>query len=196
MRQTLAADAPNTSPICAGCSRKKVLSKALASTGSFAYGAPSFSGAWRPAPDKALVAQLDRAPDYESGGREFESSRARHSSHRYPQNTQRFDLSASSRANKWSYIMTKVAAPRLYLSRCAILPAQILDRLSCRRSGGLAISCAEIKLFFAKVASISWGRCKVKNKGDGKPEKSQGPVLQRHIRSTSLRFPSDSKADD
>ncbi len=26
----------------------------------------------------ALVAQLDRAPDYESGGREFESSRARH----------------------------------------------------------------------------------------------------------------------
>ena len=124
------------------------------------------------------------------------SSRARHSSHRYPQNTQRFDLSASSRANKWSYIMTKVAAPRLYLSRGAILPAQILDRLSCRRSGGLGISCAEIKLFFAKVASISWGRCKVKNKGDGKPEKSQGPVLQRHIRSTSLRFPSDSKADD
>ena len=28
----------------------------------------------------ALVAQLDRAPDYESGGREFESSRARHNS--------------------------------------------------------------------------------------------------------------------
>ena len=79
MRQTLAADALKTSPICAGCSRKKVLSKALASTGSFAYGAPSFSGALRPAPDKALVAQLDRAPDYESGGREFESSRARHS---------------------------------------------------------------------------------------------------------------------
>ena len=78
MRQTLAADAPNTSPICAGCSRKKVLSKALASTGSFAYGAPFFSEASRPAPDKALVAQLDRAPDYESGGREFESSRARH----------------------------------------------------------------------------------------------------------------------
>ena len=26
----------------------------------------------------ALVAQLDRAPDYESGGREFESSPARH----------------------------------------------------------------------------------------------------------------------
>ena len=30
--------------------------------------------ALRPAP----VAQLDRAPDYESGGREFESLRARH----------------------------------------------------------------------------------------------------------------------
>ena len=54
----------------------------------------------------------------------------------------------------------------------------------------------ELELFFAKVASISWGRCKVKNKGDSKPEKSQGPVLQRYIRSTSLRFPSDSKADD
>jgi hypothetical protein len=26
----------------------------------------------------ALVAQLDRAPDFESGGREFESLRARH----------------------------------------------------------------------------------------------------------------------
>ena len=72
----------------------------------------------------------------------------------------------------------------------------IRDRLSCQRSGGLAISLVKIKLLFAKVASISWGRCKVKNKGDGKPEKSQGPVLQRHIRSTSLRFPSDSKADD
>ena len=36
-------------------------------------------GDWRPGPDNALVAQLDRAPDYESGGREFESSRARHS---------------------------------------------------------------------------------------------------------------------
>ena len=32
-----------------------------------------------PAAVNALVAQLDRAPDYESGGREFESSRARHS---------------------------------------------------------------------------------------------------------------------
>ena len=72
----------------------------------------------------------------------------------------------------------------------------IRDRLSCRLSGDLAISFAEIKLFFAKVASISWGRCKVKNKGDSKPEKSQGPVLQRYIRSTSLCFPSDSKADD
>ena len=55
-----------------------MLSKALASIGSFAYGAQSFSGAYHPALDKALVAQLDRAPDYESGGREFESSRARH----------------------------------------------------------------------------------------------------------------------
>ena len=36
----------------------------------------------------------------------------------------------------------------------------------------------EIELLFAKVASISWGRCKVKNKGDSKPEKSQSPVLQ------------------
>ena len=72
----------------------------------------------------------------------------------------------------------------------------IQDRLSCPRSGGLAISFAEIKLLFAKVASISWGRCKVKNKGDGKPEKSQNPVLQRYIHSTSMRFPSDSKADD
>ena len=71
----------------------------------------------------------------------------------------------------------------------------IRDLLSCQRSGGLAISFAEIKLLFAKVASISWGRCKVKNKGDGKPEKSQGPVLQRYIRSTSLRFPSDDKAN-
>ena len=31
----------------------------------------------------APVAQLDRAPDYESGGREFESLRARHSLLRY-----------------------------------------------------------------------------------------------------------------
>jgi hypothetical protein len=28
--------------------------------------------------DQAPVAQLDRAPDYESGGQEFESLRARH----------------------------------------------------------------------------------------------------------------------
>ncbi len=72
----------------------------------------------------------------------------------------------------------------------------IRDLLSCQRSGGLAISFAEIKLLFAKVASISWGRCKVKNKGDGKPEKSQSPVLQRYIHSTSMRFPSNSEADD
>ena len=72
----------------------------------------------------------------------------------------------------------------------------IRDRLSCQLSNGLAISFAEIKLLFAKVASISWGRCKVKNKGDSKPEKSQSPVLQRYIRSTSPRFPSDNKAND
>ena len=52
--------------------------KGLASPAGFAYGAPSLDGGI--APDRnALVAQLDRAPDYESGGREFESSRARHS---------------------------------------------------------------------------------------------------------------------
>ena len=33
-----------------------------------------------PTTKQAPVAQLDRAPDYESGGREFESSPARHSS--------------------------------------------------------------------------------------------------------------------
>ena len=38
----------------------------------------------------ALVAQLDRALDYESRGREFESSRARHSSFQRPQDTKRF----------------------------------------------------------------------------------------------------------
>ena len=38
---------------------------------------PSFAKLLSPC-DDALVAQLDRAPDYESGGREFESSRARH----------------------------------------------------------------------------------------------------------------------
>ena len=38
----------------------------------------------------ALVAQLDRALDYESRGREFESSRARHSSFQNPRNTKRF----------------------------------------------------------------------------------------------------------
>ena len=32
----------------------------------------------RPTDNNALVAQLDRALDYESRGREFESSRARH----------------------------------------------------------------------------------------------------------------------
>ena len=41
------------------------------------------TGLWfhsrQPTGHDALVAQLDRAPDYESGGREFESSRARHS---------------------------------------------------------------------------------------------------------------------
>jgi hypothetical protein len=31
-----------------------------------------------PAAESAPVAQLDRAPDYESGGQEFESLRARH----------------------------------------------------------------------------------------------------------------------
>ena len=72
----------------------------------------------------------------------------------------------------------------------------IRDLLSCQRSGGLTISFSEVKLLFAKVASISWGRCKVKNKGDGKPEKSQSPVLQRYIHSTSMRFPSNSEADD
>ncbi len=35
---------------------------------------------------RAPVAQLDRAPDYESGGREFESSPARHSSADTPEN--------------------------------------------------------------------------------------------------------------
>ena len=35
------------------------------------------AGPFRPAAAKAPVAQLDRAPDYESGGREFESLRAR-----------------------------------------------------------------------------------------------------------------------
>ena len=35
----------------------------------------------------ALVAQLDRALDYESRGREFESSRARHSPFQNPRNT-------------------------------------------------------------------------------------------------------------
>jgi hypothetical protein len=32
----------------------------------------------------APVAQLDRAPDYESGGQEFESLRARHSTPKHP----------------------------------------------------------------------------------------------------------------
>src|SRR4051794_33843264 len=36
------------------------------------------SGGRRPLRPCAPVAQLDRAPDYESGGREFESLRARH----------------------------------------------------------------------------------------------------------------------
>ena len=36
---------------------------------------------------------------------------------------------------------------------------------------------AGIKLLFAKVAPISWGRCKVENKGHSKPEKSHSPVL-------------------
>ncbi len=50
------------------------------------YGLPRFRrGGHEPAPDSfaetsacAPVAQLDRAPDYESGGQEFESLRARH----------------------------------------------------------------------------------------------------------------------
>ncbi len=39
--------------------------------------APAASGHF-PARRTAPVAQLDRAPDYEFGGREFESLRARH----------------------------------------------------------------------------------------------------------------------
>ena len=42
-------------------------------------GAHGFRGAPPPPyPTQAPVAQLDRAPDYEFGGREFESLRARH----------------------------------------------------------------------------------------------------------------------
>lgn len=40
---------------------------------------PPREGAWTHFPRHAPVAQLDRAPDYESGGQEFESLRARHS---------------------------------------------------------------------------------------------------------------------
>ena len=47
-----------------------------------------------------------------------------------------------------------------------------LERFSCQRSGGSAVIFAEIQSFFAKVTSISWGGCKVKNKGNSKPEKS------------------------
>ena len=60
---------------------------------------------------------LDRALDYESRGREFESSRARHLPFWHPQKITRFGLFASSRAYKWSYIMTKVSAPYLYRKR-------------------------------------------------------------------------------
>ena len=45
----------------------------------------------RPMKD-ALVAQLDRALDYESRGREFESSRARH----HPSHQSQFGLAASA----------------------------------------------------------------------------------------------------
>jgi hypothetical protein len=44
---------------------------------------------WDYSPDRsAPVAQLDRAPDYESGGQEFESLRARHGylTHRHHRN--------------------------------------------------------------------------------------------------------------
>src|SRR4051812_24504134 len=52
----------------------------VARTGSSPYVAPlPFSGT------RAPVAQLDRAPDYESGGREFESLRARHFSSKLDQ---------------------------------------------------------------------------------------------------------------
>ena len=42
--------------------------------------------------------------DYESGGREFESSRARHYPFWHPQKITRFGLFALSWAYKWSYI--------------------------------------------------------------------------------------------
>ena len=41
------------------------------------YVPPREAGTRRPTPDKAPVAQLDRVPGYEPGGRRFESFRAR-----------------------------------------------------------------------------------------------------------------------
>src|SRR5581483_1276966 len=43
-----------------------------------AYSYRAACGIFVPAAASAPVAQLDRAPDYESGGQEFESLRARH----------------------------------------------------------------------------------------------------------------------
>ena len=74
MRQTVAS-VPTLTSMISHC--VSLAAKELASLCAFAYGARSSDGA-RPAERHALVAQLDRAPDYESGGREFESSRARH----------------------------------------------------------------------------------------------------------------------
>ena len=53
--------------------------KGVACTDMLAYVAPTLRGHGKPwCLQDALVAQLDRALDYESRGREFESSRARH----------------------------------------------------------------------------------------------------------------------
>ena len=52
------------------------LSSGLPATDAWPKVRPSSAGMCLPCCD-ALVAQLDRAPDYESGGREFESLPAR-----------------------------------------------------------------------------------------------------------------------
>ena len=46
--------------------------------------AKSFNGEHQPLESPAPVAQLDRVPGYELGGRTFESCRVRHTEYKYP----------------------------------------------------------------------------------------------------------------
>ena len=84
-----------------------------------------------PARQCAPVAQLDRAPDYESGGQEFESLRARQHLTGTHDTQKRFGTAAKADPSHASRV-TKITFPKTSLADPRVCRSIWMDRAACR----------------------------------------------------------------